>query len=131
VANWNDINNAFSAKLSAEWATTDIAWDNAPYEPTSGQEFIRGTMVPVTTENASLADSVKHFGIYTIQVFVPLQAGSGRAYELTSALEAIFTNTEFSEVVCYAADTTRTGDDGNGWYQVNLNVNFWSYERNV
>ena len=131
MANWDEINNAFSTKLSAEWVTTDIAWDNVPYEPTDDSEWVRATLIPVTTENASLADSVKHFGIYSIQIFVPLQAGSGRAYELATSLEAMFANTQFSEVVCYTAETTRTGDDGTGWYQLNVNINFWSYERNI
>lgn len=127
MANWNEINNAFSTKLGAEWTETDIAWDNAPYEPIVGQEWIRATLIPVNTENASLSANTKYIGIYLVQIFVPLQGGSGRAYELSNIVELMFANTEFSEVVCYSAETLRTGDDGNGWYQLNVNVNFWSY----
>lgn len=128
MADWNAINNAFSQRLNTNWVTTPIAWDNVPYTPQEGQEWIRAALLPTTTENASLASSKKHFGIYAIQIFTPLNGGSGRGYELADMLSAIFANQQFGDVVCYAPETTRIGDEGNGWYEIVLKINFWSYE---
>ena len=130
MANWDEINNALSTRLNDNWVTTPIAWDNVPYDPTPNQEWVRAAMIPTVTENAALADATRRQGIYAIQIFTPLNRGSGRAYELADMLSAIFSNQQFSNVVCYAAETTRIGDEGNGWYEVVLQINFWSQERN-
>ena len=129
MAQWKDINNAFSSRLNTNWAVTPIAWDNVPYSPVANQEWVRALLIPVDTENANLGKSTNRIGMFWLQIFTPLKEGSGRAYELADMLSAIFANQQFSDVVCYAAETTRIGDEGNGWYQVNLKINFWSYER--
>jgi hypothetical protein len=130
MANWNEINNSFSGRLNTNWTATDIAWDNVPYSPVEGQEWVRATLIPTLSENAALGLAKRNNGIFVIQIFTPLNEGSGRGYELAEMLDAIFGNTEFDEVVCYASDVVRIGDDDNGWYQTNLKVNFWSHERN-
>jgi len=129
MAGWEGINNAFTTRLNTNWIETPIAWDNVSYDPVEGNEWIRATLIPSTTQNAALGKAKKHFGIFWLQIFVPLNGGTGRAYELAEMLDAIFSNMSFDEVVCYAADITRTGDDGNGWFQLDVRVNFWSFER--
>ena len=131
MANWSEINNAFTSRLSSNWLETPIAYDNAPYSPIPDQEWIRATLIPAYSQNAELSASTMHYGIFWRQIFVPLNKGTGRAYEIATMLDAIFSNKQFDEVVCYAAETSRTGDDGNGWYQLDLRVNFWSNERNT
>ena len=130
MADWSSINNAFTNRLSTNWSTTDVAWDNVPYESTEGQEWVRAVLLPVTTENAAMGTAKKHYGIFWLQVFTPLNSGTGRGYELAEMLDGIFGNSNFDDVVCYASEITRTGDDGNGWYQTDVKVNFWSFERN-
>lgn len=129
MANWEGINNSFSQRLSNLWAETPIAWDNAIYNPTTDTSWVRATLVPSYTENNALATSVIHYGIFWVQIFVSLNKGTSEAYRLASMLEPLFSNVEFDEVVCYAAETSRTGDEGNGWYQLNVRANFWSNER--
>lgn len=130
MADWNEINNTFSSRLNTNWIETPIAWDNVPYTPSEGAEWIRGTVIPFPSENTALGKATVNKGLFVIQIFTPLNGGSGRAYELVDMLSAIFANQQFSDIICYAAETQRIGDDENGWYQLNLNINFWSYERN-
>ena len=129
MANHTEINNSFSARLLANWSETDIAYDNIDYKPITGQEWIRCTNIPSITINSALGDSVIHYGIYWIQVFTPLNIGTGRAYELADMLTALFANQQFDEIVCYTADVQRTGDEGHEWFQLNVRINYWSHER--
>ena len=131
MANWSEINNSFTSRLNTLWAETPIAFDNVDYTPVVNTEWIRATLIPAYSENAQLAVSTMHYGIFWIQIFVPLSSGTGRAYEIATMLDAIFSNKQFNEVVCYAAETSRAGDDGNGWYRLDFRVNFWSNERNI
>lgn len=123
------INNSFSQRMNT-WTETDIAWDNMDYVPTVGTEWIRCTLLPSLTENNELGTSKIHYGIFWIQIFTPENTGTGRAYELAEMLDAIFSNQTFDDIVCYASDVQRTGDEGHGWFQLNLRVNYWSHEVN-
>lgn len=128
MANFAEINNSFSQRMST-WVETPIAWDNVDYKPTDGQEWIRCTLLPSTTENNELGQSKINYGIFWIQIFVPRLTGTGRAYELADMLDALFSNVQFDDIVCYASDVQRTGDEGHDWYQLNVRVNYWSHER--
>lgn len=129
MANWVEINNSFSQRM-ATWTETPIAWDNTDYIPTKGQEWIRCTLLPSTSENNELGTSKIHYGIFWIQIFVSKLTGTGRAYELANLLDALFSNVQFDDIVCYASDVQRTGDEGHEWFQLNVRVNYWSHERN-
>lgn len=129
MANWVEINNSFSQRM-ATWTETPIAWDNMDYIPTKGQEWIRCTLLPSTSENNELGVSKIHYGIFWIQIFIPKLTGTGRAYELANMLDALFSNVQFDNIVCYASDVQRTGDEGHEWFQLNVRVNYWSHERN-
>lgn len=129
MPNWTEINNSFTQRM-ATWTETDIAWDNTDYVPTTGVEWIRCTLLPSPTINSNLGTSKIHYGIFWIQIFTPENTGTGRANELAEMLDAMFSNLEFDDIVCYASDVQRTGDEGHGWFQINVRVNYWSHERN-
>lgn len=129
MANFNTINNAFSKRIIAQWTATPIAWDNAIYNPSEGTEFIRCTNLPSTSINHEIGVSKINYGIYWIQIFIPKNSGTGRAYELADMLDAIFSNTQFDEITCYASDVQRTGDEGHNWFQLNFRINYYSHER--
>lgn len=128
MANFSEINNSFSQRMSA-WVETPIAWDNVDYTPVEDQEWIRCTLLPSTTENNEIGTSKINYGIFWIQIFVPKLTGTGRAYELADMLDALFSNVQFDDIVCYASDVQRTGDEGHDWFQLNVRVNYWSHER--
>ena len=128
MSDWNEINNAFTERLNDNWTETPIAYDNIYYNPTPHTEWVRAYTRPATTINNELGTSVIHFGIFWIEVNCPLSQGSGRAYELCSLLEPLFSNVQFGDIVCYAAQTTRTGEN-KGWYQLELRADFWVHDR--
>lgn len=130
MANWEQINNSFSNRISTLWTHTSVAWDNVDYTPTRGQEWIRCTLLPSITENNELGKSVINYGIFWVQIFVPRLSGTGRAYELANLLDAMFSNVQFDDIVCYASDVRRSGETDQEWFQLNVRINYWSHEVN-
>lgn len=69
---------------------------------------------------------VQRNGLVTVQVFVPENEGSGRAFEIVEAISAIFELADIGEVDFAAANYTRVGVDSR-WFQVNVNIPFLYY----
>ena len=67
---------------------------------------------------------VRHEGVYLINVYVPLQKGSGRAYIIADALVELLENKYISGVFTEAATVNRVGDDGTGYYMVSVLIPF-------
>jgi hypothetical protein len=128
MADYDTIRIAFANRLSSGYSTTPIVWDNSHFEQQQSS-WIRATLIPSDVENTTLGTLRKRFnGLFWIQIFVPLKTGTSQAYQIAKEIDLLFANVEFSNIVCYTANTTRSGDTGDGWYQLNVRVNFWSNE---
>ena len=78
----SDVNNALSTKLSLLAGLPSVAWENLLFTPTQGTEFLRPSLLPVSTEFAGLNYQQKDSGIYVIEMFFPKQNGSGNMLTL-------------------------------------------------
>jgi len=124
--NFGEIVKVCEKHLSDNWSTTEIAFDNADFDvPTDA--WLRCFLRPVLTENVALGGLAKRdYASFWIQVFIPLNIGSGLAYEYAAILEALFSNIVIDGVNFYAAETHRVGDEGNGWFQLNVRAQCWA-----
>jgi len=129
MATFNEINNSFTQRIASMWSTTAVAWDNVDFEPNPDQAWIRCTLISTPSENNELGLSVIHRGLFWIQIFTPLNKGTGEAYTIVDELTTLFSNVQFDGIFCHAADVQRVGDDGRGWFQVNFRVPYWSHQR--
>ena len=111
--------------LKDNWSITEIAFDNDSYKKGS-DPWIRAVLVPSYSQNADLQRLERHYGIYIISVFVPLKSGTGTAYAYAETIRNLFSNQDIDDIICYAAEIRRIGDDKNGWYMLNVFVNFWT-----
>ena len=126
MASLTQIKISFDTMLQDNWTTTEIAWDNDDTFAKGSEPWIRAVLIPSLTANADLQGLERHYGIYTVSVFVPLNSGTGNAYSYANTIRELFSNTTFDSIVCYAAEIRRIGDDGNGWFMMNVLINFWS-----
>ncbi|MCP3665748.1 MAG: hypothetical protein GY696_25175, partial [Gammaproteobacteria bacterium] len=60
MAKTSEIRNAFESRLSANYSTTDIAWDNSTFDQTNSS-WIRAVLIPTRTENAVLGGLSKRY----------------------------------------------------------------------
>lgn len=122
---------AFETILRANWdeVTYPIAWDNLKFNMPAGA-WIRPVNLPGVTENQGLTNiAVRHHGIYWVQVFVPLNSATALGYTLAKQISDLLSNKTFDEVVCYTSDIKRVGDDGKGWFQIDVRTTYFSSER--
>lgn len=76
---FSDIAGALRTRLNSLPGAPPIAWENINYTPSSKTLYLRATMLPIPTIQASLGDDGKdlHEGIFQVDVFIP--DGQGRS----------------------------------------------------
>lgn len=118
------------ARFATAWgATTPVAWPNEDFEETPAGEWVRLTVLTGEGVVASVGTPEKLYrfpGLISIQVFVPLGDGDGRAMELADIVAGIFQSTRFGGaanhgILCGAASVKVVGR-GETHYQVNVNT---------
>lgn len=85
TTHWKDIQAALDNWLDTGTASIDIAWENAGYTPSVGTEYLRPTLIPAKTRQATLGSGGRNevSGTYVVGCFYP--AGDGSADALTMA----------------------------------------------
>lgn len=73
-------------------STVAIRWPNVPWKQPDSGEWISFKLIPGDGEQKSLGSSKleRQFGLVMVQVFVPKNKGTRRAYVLGDAVGAIF-----------------------------------------
>jgi len=131
MANIFTIRGVFDTVLKQQWSETPIAWDNVPFDPPQGCSWIRGALVVDDSQNVNIGVLVegnartRHSGNYIIQVFSPLNEGSGDHTLVVSQLIKLLQNQQpHKDILTYAGSYRRIGNEGNGWYQSNVIIPF-------
>ncbi len=124
---WANERQSIESRLSANWSTTPIAWENVDFEPPDNSSWIRATILNGETIYDRFSSKKRHLGIISIQIFSPLNQGASTARSYADTIKSIFDGQEFGGVSCQASSIVNVGNL-NGWYQLNLNVPFSRYE---
>lgn len=103
--------------------------NNAIFDPSGKPIWARLADVPglSSTPEVGLSPCVQRTGIIIIQLFVPSYKGT---LAITRAADTLVQHFEFfseSGFDCFAASAATLGDDGNGWYQVNVKIPYRAY----
>lgn len=108
-----DINRKIRAALETHLSNIsglpDIAYENVPYEPTTGQSFIRVAYMPVTRRPAVRGRNPQqeYRGILALNVYAPEGAGPAACEDIVEKL-----------LEGFEATTDITYNDGSGDYTV-------------
>ena len=123
---FQDIRAAIEARLSSNWTTTAIAWDNVEYNPTPATSFIRLIVDEVDSTQVSMATTPCHriVGLIHIMIMVPINTGTNVARGYADTLAGIFRNADFSSVKCQSPRIRRVGDVGE-YYQLSVLIPFY------
>jgi len=108
-----------------------VAWGNTPFTPPAPPSpWVRFTVITGEADYISAGapgrNFVRHAGLITVQVFVPLGDGDGRLCGLVDDVIPIFQGERVGENVwCGAAYAVALGESlSPGWLQANVNVPF-------
>jgi hypothetical protein len=124
---FQDIRAAIEARLSTNWTTTAIAWDNVEYNPSPATSFIRLIVDEVDSTQVSMATTPCHriVGLIHIMIMVPINTGTNVARGYADTLAGYFRNADFSDIKCQSPRIRRVGDIGE-YYQYSLLIPFYT-----
>lgn len=119
-----------------EWAgipASSVDYPNAPqpFDPAGKAIWARLADVPglSSTPEVGIGPCVRRTGIIVIQLFVPTYKGT---LAITKAADTLVEHFEYysdpsGPFDCFAASAQVVGDDGLGWYQVNVRIPYRAY----
>ncbi len=117
--------SAFEGYLKANWTITPVAYDNVPFSP-GDIPFIRVAIVGGKADQITLGTGPqlhRRPGLCIIQVFVKAGTGTKVANDLGDALCDIFRSQQLATgIACGSPYPVRVGDDGRGWFQINVMI---------
>lgn len=128
-----DIRKFFDAAWTAAFAspnTPPIAWPDIEFTIPENKTWVRFNCQENGGQQVGMGDPgnnrFRRFGIVTIQVFQPRGQGSKDARTKAAAARDLFTGAQTTGGVTFQDVSARqVGDDGHGFYQVNVFAPFW------
>lgn len=117
---------SIEAKFATGWANrTPVAFDNNRFVPPASGAWVRLTIIPGDSFNASLGiNHVRNVGIISLQIFVPEDSGTRQARQLADQAAVILENQRFNGISTRAASLVRAGESGS-YLQFNLNAPYY------
>ena len=131
------IRAALESHLSNISGLPDIAYENVPYEPTTGQSFIKAAYIPVVRRPAvrGLNPQQEYRGIFSLNVYAPEGTGPAACEDIAEKLLEGFeatTDISFNDgsdtyTVCidYAERDLALVDAP--WYLIPVNIGWYIY----
>ena len=113
------------------WASaTSIAWPDVEFTIPESATWVRFNCQENDGRQVGMGDPgnnrFRHYGIVTIQVFQPLGNGSIDARTKAAAAMAIFMGAQTENGIMFTDVSARqVGNDGYGFYQINVFAPFW------
>jgi hypothetical protein len=125
-----EIENAVRQYFSDNWATTDIAWPNREYAPTTGVPWVAVSIFPGTSfeeEIGQSSDVAGHrTGVLIVGVFTPLSGGTLTASAYSDQVELLFRRKTLSGVFFGEPYSSVNGSDGS-WHHITVKCPFWAW----
>lgn len=117
---------AVRTRFATEWTGTQpIQYPNQRFTPPSGSTWLRLEMTQGDARNASLGIThIRYTGVIWIGVYIPNGTGLMDGLELAETAAAIFENTIFDRVHCWAASIKDAGIYS-GWRQITVTIPYW------
>ena len=129
-----DISAALSGHLETMVGLPPVSGENFEYAPVLGTLYIRETLLPAGSTQATLGDSGldMNLGIYQIDVFAQAGEGKKAALEMADTIANHFkrgTDLTYNGRVVTITKVSRqvAANSAEGWYQIPLDVSYKSF----
>ena len=136
-----DINRKIRAALETHLSNIsglpDIAYENVPYEPTTGQSFLRVSYIPTLRRPAvrGLNPQQEYRGILAINVYAPEGSGPAACEEIVEKLlegfeattDITYNDGSDNYTVCIDYAERDIGFTDAPWYLIPVNIGWYIY----
>jgi hypothetical protein len=132
--NFNEIEAEIRKYFDTQWnGLTEIAWPDVEFTLPDGESWVRFNCQETTGRQVSIgspgSNRFRHFGFVFIQIFQPGGQGSQDARDkAVIALGAFMGATTTNGVYFYDVTARQVGNDGNGFYQINVVASYYCDE---
>lgn len=114
-AGWND--------------TTPIAWENISYQPQQGVPWVRFTVLPAKSAQASIGAPGQNYfrfpGVIDVQIFTPKYGGALSGIDLADKVIEIFHDLDLDGFHFEPGyKTTLPSSHDEGWHQTNVTIRY-------
>jgi len=131
---FRDILYCLDAHLKTLVPLPPVAWENKNYKPVKDTLYLRPTILPAETVQATLGDNGtdSNSGIYQIDVFTPSGKGIKAAIEMADKIANLFKRGTYityngRTVRVKSVGRERSSNDDNGWYIVPVVITYISF----
>lgn len=135
---YKDIRAALESRLEDTSGIPVIAWENVPYNPTTGTPFIKPMFQPVLREQAAMTTNPSHRyqGLFTILCHYPEGTGPGTSQgtvdtlvnRFNSTVDISYTNTDLETIVVSIRGVQQEGSyTRSPWYITPVTVSWFIY----
>lgn len=128
---FDDERRAFEARLSANFTTLPIKYENVPFKQPA-TAWVAITVIPAGGERISIGTTVKrhrYVGNLQIDIFVPEDTGTSAARGYADTIDIIFRDQQFSAgvsgTITCRTPTYISGGVQDGYYRAILNVAYY------
>lgn len=128
---FTDIQAAFDQRLNSTANLPNVAWENVSFTPTAGTSFVRPTLVPGSSDTATLDGLQSNVGIYS--VFVATESEKGPA-ALNTLVDSIYDHfklvssiTEGSTLIGIQGITRTPAIRDEAWFTATINIQYLTY----
>lgn len=118
-------------RIANNWATTPLAFDNAPYSPHDGEPWVRCQIFEEDVRRLNIGNPGYHrvVGLIVLSIYVPVSTGTQLARTYADALAELFRDQQFNGILCREVVPATIGEvtvrgSESGWYQYDINVRF-------
>lgn len=131
---FKDIQIALDTRLSTLPGSTPVAWENTEYKPTKGQEWIRPTLISASSTLSCLdVRGQMNPGIYRVDVFYPVDNGSGNLLEKLDTIrehfqESLSLRSNETIILIRAVSIFQKLIEEKSWFMGSVDVNFTNYD---
>jgi len=138
MSKYDDIRSALEVALATIPGLPAIAWENRPYNPTTGTPYIQVRQVPTSRVPAvrGLNPQMRYQGIFRLFVKMPELQGPGpgedivesllNTFEATTDLSFTNSNNETIHVTIDYAEQVGAYNES-PWYTLPVNIGWYSY----
>jgi len=135
----NDIRAALESHLAGTSGLPSIAYENVPFEPTTGTSFLKVQYLPTVTRPAvrGLNPQLRYQGIFAVTVFTPEGKGPAAADDYSNKVIDAFAATTDISFTNGDAETIKVSIDyaerqqgiiDSPWYFVPINIGWYIYK---
>lgn len=125
-----DVQQAFETWLSMMPGLPDVAWPNIEYTPVEGTSYMRTAVIPGTSSTFNLTDLQSNPGIFQVDIYTPVGAGSAESLAFADSIYDHFERQDLSTgTVCLRVNQIEINQAQriDAWHVLSVSIYYNSY----